>query len=157
MSVVVQILKNIFRKKIKPSFNHIGEDEDNTNDLSDSIDISNTNKNNKKNQNELELENYKLNVKSRIHDIKTPLNNIVLSINSEEHISAESKLNIVENAYIIKDLLNDLLKNETNLEEFKFKPKKIHITKLTSKIENLMLNEFKSCDKKLQIFMETKN
>jgi nitrogen-specific signal transduction histidine kinase len=136
----------MFTKKIKPISLHIIENDElyvnvSSSDISDSSEKKCLS----------ELDNYKLNVKSRIHDIKTPLNNIVLSVNSEEHISEENKLNIIENAYMIKDLLNDLLKNENNLEEFQFKPKKIHISKLTKKIEYLMLNEFKSYDKVLTV------
>lgn len=98
-----------------------------------------------------ELENYKINVKTRIHDIKTPLNNIVLSINLDDNITDKNKLNIIENAYIIKDLLNELLKNETNLEDFKYNPKKITITKITKKLEQLMSNEIKHYQKNMNI------
>lgn len=98
-----------------------------------------------------ELYNYKLNVKTRIHDIKTPLNNIVLSINADENISKENKLNVIENAYIIKELLNDLLKNTDNLTDFKFTKQKININKLSTKIQHLLKNEIDKHKKPLLV------
>lgn len=107
------------------------ESDGSNNSFLSEMNISNIINNSRSNNGE--LTNYKINVKTRIHDIKTPLNNIVLAINSDDNISEENKLNIIENAYLIKDLLNDLLKNENNLEDFKYNPKKISIIKLTKK------------------------
>jgi len=128
---------------------NIDESDGSNNSLSSEMYASNIINNSRLNNSE--LTNYKMNVKTRIHDIKTPLNNIVLAINSDDNISEENKLNIIENAYLIKDLLNDLLKNENNLEDFKYNPKKISIVKLTKKIEILINSELKTHDKKINI------
>ena len=152
MAFLIRLLSNICSSKIRPLDNVYDNDicsnkqlndsdnDDINNSLSDfsaetnkgEIDINNSNK---------ELFNYKLNVKTRIHDIKTPLNNIVLSVNSDYNISSENKLSIIESAFIIKDLLNDLLKNSENLTDFKFIRRKININKLISKIQNLIKSE----------------
>jgi hypothetical protein len=84
------------------------------------------------------FDNFALNVRTRIHDIKTPLNNIILAVSNDSNISNETKLTISENTHIIKHLLNDILKNKDQLFSFKYNPQRINISRLLKKLKYLI-------------------
>ena len=102
-----------------------------------------------------ELNEYILNVKTRIHDVKTPLNNIVLSVTNDDNITDENKLIIMENCYLIKELLDDLINNENNnFNTFEYKPTYINITKIMEKINYLIKSESKKYETEVKFIFK---
>ena len=97
----------------------------------------------KMNEENINLNEYILNVKTRIHDVKTPLNNIVLSVSNDDNITHENKLIIMENCYLIKELLDDLINKDGNFNIFEYNPSYINILKIIKKINYLIKSESK--------------